>query len=98
VQRRSREIDEGLVESIPADEVFARLEALTKKWRQYFIRRPNKKLPLRWKSVRNEVLASVASWFKRFVAFPLCSANHQVLGSHLIHVTDAFPSASFHLA
>jgi putative addiction module component (TIGR02574 family) len=31
VQRRSREIDEGLVESIPAEEVFARLEALTKK-------------------------------------------------------------------
>jgi Putative addiction module component len=30
VQRRSREIDEGCVESIPAEEVFARLEAL---WR-----------------------------------------------------------------
>ena len=31
VQRRSREIDEGLVECIPAEEVFARLEALIKK-------------------------------------------------------------------
>ena len=31
VQRRSREIDEGLVESIPADKVFARLEAFTKR-------------------------------------------------------------------
>jgi putative addiction module component (TIGR02574 family) len=31
VQRRSREIDEGLVECIPAAEVFARLEALIKK-------------------------------------------------------------------
>jgi putative addiction module component (TIGR02574 family) len=31
VQRRSRELDEGLVESIPAEEVFARLEALIKK-------------------------------------------------------------------
>ncbi len=31
VQRRSREIDDGLVECIPAEEVFARLEALIKK-------------------------------------------------------------------
>ena len=31
VQRRSREIDEGRVDSIPAEEVFARLEALIKK-------------------------------------------------------------------
>ena len=31
VQRRSRELDEGLVECIPAEEVFARLEALIKK-------------------------------------------------------------------
>jgi putative addiction module component (TIGR02574 family) len=31
VQRRSRELDEGLVHAIPAEEVFARLEALTKK-------------------------------------------------------------------
>jgi putative addiction module component (TIGR02574 family) len=31
VQRRSREIDEGRVDSLPAAEVFARLEALIKK-------------------------------------------------------------------
>jgi putative addiction module component (TIGR02574 family) len=31
VQRRSREIDEGRVDTIPAEEVFARLEALLKK-------------------------------------------------------------------
>jgi len=31
VQRRSREIDDGLVECIPAEEVFARLETLIKK-------------------------------------------------------------------
>jgi hypothetical protein len=31
VQRRSREIDDGLVECIPAEEVFASLEALIKK-------------------------------------------------------------------
>jgi len=31
VQRRSREIDEGLVECSPAEEVIARLEALIKK-------------------------------------------------------------------
>ena len=31
VKRRSREIDEGRVDSIPAEEVFARLEALIKK-------------------------------------------------------------------
>jgi putative addiction module component (TIGR02574 family) len=31
VQRRSREIDDGLVECISAEEVFARLEALIKK-------------------------------------------------------------------
>ena len=31
VQRRSREIDEGLVESIPAEEAFAKLELLIKK-------------------------------------------------------------------
>jgi len=31
VQRRSREIDVGLVECIPAEEVFSRLEALIKK-------------------------------------------------------------------
>lgn len=31
VQRRSREIDEGLVDSIPAEEVFARLESLIRK-------------------------------------------------------------------
>jgi putative addiction module component (TIGR02574 family) len=31
VQRRSREIDEGLVECIPAEEFFTRLEALIKK-------------------------------------------------------------------
>ena len=31
VQRRSREIDEGRVDSVPAEEVFARLEALIKK-------------------------------------------------------------------
>jgi putative addiction module component (TIGR02574 family) len=30
-QRRSREIDDGLVECIPAEQVFARLEALIKK-------------------------------------------------------------------
>jgi len=29
VQRHSREIDQGLVESVPAEEVFARLEVLT---------------------------------------------------------------------
>ena len=31
VQRRSREIDDGLVECIPAEQVFARLETLIKK-------------------------------------------------------------------
>ena len=31
VQRRSRELDDWLVESIPAEQVFARLEALIKK-------------------------------------------------------------------
>jgi hypothetical protein len=30
-QRRGREIDDGVVERIPAEQVFARLEALTKK-------------------------------------------------------------------
>jgi putative addiction module component len=30
-QRRSREIDDGLVECIPAEQVFANLEALIKK-------------------------------------------------------------------
>jgi putative addiction module component (TIGR02574 family) len=31
VQRRSREIDEGRVHSVPAEEVYARLEALIKR-------------------------------------------------------------------
>jgi putative addiction module component (TIGR02574 family) len=30
VQRRSRELDEGLVKGIPAEEVFARLDVLVK--------------------------------------------------------------------
>ena len=35
---------------------------------------------------------------QEFVAFPLCSASHQLSGSHSIHVTNVFRYASFHLA
>ena len=31
VQRRSREIDEGVVQCVPADEVFRKIDALVKK-------------------------------------------------------------------